>query len=665
MNKLIKYMYAGMFAVLSAVPAFAGDIIISEIHYNPLPEGTLSGDYYEFLELKNTSEAAIDISGYKFVNGITYTIPAGSVIEGGGYYILSRSKIYFNSRYGMQANAEYITTKLSNSGESLVLVNTANDTIIKLSYGTKFPWPALANGLGFSLVPVNESADLSQTKNWRNSAEIGGSPGKADPVQTYKTVYISEILANSVVPAVDTIELFNPNTEDIDISGWKLSDKLTLPLSYTFPAGTVIKGNSYLVLAQGQIGADGLVSAGNPLDFGFGLSSTGENIYIFSTTDGNLNGFSDGFSFGPSHEGQSFSRLVNSEGRLLYEETATSFGTANVNPIPKLLVFEEILYAPALGQYEYLKIKNISGQSVDITNWDISGISITKAQFTGQIAADESFYAVENAITPEDFRTAMGIAASVKILNFAGALKNEGEEIALKQPTNALDTLAPYYIVEAVRYDNKAPWPIEAANGKALIRKNLHTFGNEPTNWKTSALTLPIAVITGAKSAELNQIVSYSAANSNEPNGKTLSYKWTVTTASGTVVATGTEPDIQFTTTEQGVYAIRLTVSNGTEESFPMIYSLTVLQTGDNVLEASSPIVFPTLTDDLITIQTSGEEFNYSIQSISGSTILEGKVTEKLSSISLKSATLGSGWLLITLSDSKNTYVQKVFYTDK
>lgn len=666
MNKLFTSILASVLAIIAALPAAAGDIIISEIHYNPAMEGTLSGDYFEFIELKNTSSAEIDISGYAFVGGITFVIPAGSKVAAGGYYVASRSKTYFKLRYGTDANAEYLTSKLSNKGENIVLVNVAKDTVVDVTYDGSFPWSVLANGLGFSLVPTSETADLTQSKNWRNSSGINGSPGKADPVPNYTPIYINEILANSVAPAVDSIELYNPNAVAVDISGWKLSDKLTLPLAYTFPAGTIIQPNSYLVLAQGQITAPDVITAGQELNFGFGLSSAGEDVALFSAKDGALTGFSDGFSFVPTHENKSYSRLLNTENLLIYAETEMTFGKANtVFPVPSLLVFEEILYAPAFGQYEYVKIKNISNEPVDLKYWSISGISTNKIDFAGTLAAGKSFYVVENTISPADFRTKMDLVASDLVFNFYGSLKNEGEEIAIKQPTNALDSTAGYYVVEAVRYDNKSPWPIVEAIGFPIVRKNTAIFGNEPTNWKAGEILYPTAIITGAASAQLNGSVAISAASSTDPHGQSLTYSWTLTSPSGRVTTLPSSQSLDFVPTELGTYIVKLIVSNGTFDSYPASAAISVVSTGKQIVADNSLIVYPTVTDDMLYIESVSEGWSYRIETIGGSPILSGKVTGKDIAVSLKSVKLDTGWILVILTDSQETYVNKVFYTGK
>lgn len=63
----------------------------------------------------------------------------------------------------------------------------------------------------------------------------------------YDTPFIERYNKNSKAHLGEFIELFNYSTEDIDISGWRLSDNMT---SYYFPNGTKIKSNDFLIVAK-------------------------------------------------------------------------------------------------------------------------------------------------------------------------------------------------------------------------------------------------------------------------------------------------------------------------------------------------------------------------------------------------------------------------------
>ncbi len=99
-----------------------------------------------------------------------------------------------------------------------------------------------------------------------------------DPSLT-KKVYINEINYRSPIhnENIDFVEIYNDDTEAIDISGWALSGAI----DYTFPAGTVVNSGGYKVVAadpsQLQTSLAYAASIGPYLNQ---LNSSGETVYL-------------------------------------------------------------------------------------------------------------------------------------------------------------------------------------------------------------------------------------------------------------------------------------------------------------------------------------------------------------------------------------------------
>jgi len=165
---------------------------LTEILYKPLPEGNIPSTEFEFIELHNISSSPLNLSLIAFVNGIDYTFPAGSTVEGGAYVVLASNQVQFFNRYGFLPFGEY-QGQLDNAGERIVLVQANGDTIFSIRYNDKPPWPIEADTLGYSLVPISTSPalDLSNGANWTRSAEVGGSPGRQDLATDVKQVEAS------------------------------------------------------------------------------------------------------------------------------------------------------------------------------------------------------------------------------------------------------------------------------------------------------------------------------------------------------------------------------------------------------------------------------------------------------------------------------------------
>ncbi len=168
---------------------------VTEVMYNPAapPSGGDNNDF-EFLELKNIGAQALDLSGVSLQQGVTFGFAGSSVttLGPGQFVLVVRNKQAFLSRYGTGLAGliagEY-QGKLSNSGETVTLVDQGNGTVVEFTYGDGPGWPKAADGGGHSLVPLpaalltEPQGSLNYAGNWRASAYIHGSPGADDPAR--------------------------------------------------------------------------------------------------------------------------------------------------------------------------------------------------------------------------------------------------------------------------------------------------------------------------------------------------------------------------------------------------------------------------------------------------------------------------------------------------
>jgi hypothetical protein len=97
---------------------------------------------------------------------------------------------------------------------------------------------------------------------------------------TSPTIRLNEILAQNSTTltnggtAPDLIELYNYGPATVDLSGMGLTDNATLPYKYTFPLGTSLASDQYLILyADSQTTVPGI-------HLGFGLKALGDDIYL-------------------------------------------------------------------------------------------------------------------------------------------------------------------------------------------------------------------------------------------------------------------------------------------------------------------------------------------------------------------------------------------------
>ncbi len=95
----------------------------------------------------------------------------------------------------------------------------------------------------------------------------------------------------------DWIELHNPTGEAIDLAGYYLTDELSLPTQWQFPAGVSLPAGGYLrVWASGK----NRQTAGQPLHTNFSLSGSGEYLGLYAP-----NGTTVVQAFSPTYPAQS------------------------------------------------------------------------------------------------------------------------------------------------------------------------------------------------------------------------------------------------------------------------------------------------------------------------------------------------------------------------
>jgi hypothetical protein len=163
------------------VPEDYSTLALTELHYHPsehiLGEDTLRSKDLEFIELKNTGEHAISLSGLVLDSAVYYEFPPDAVLPPGQFFVVASKSSDFYRKYGMVASGNY-RKNLSNSGEELILYHNDGRILFQFSYSDDNPWPGLPDGTGHSLVSLrhNPEGSPSEPEYWRSSADKGGSP---------------------------------------------------------------------------------------------------------------------------------------------------------------------------------------------------------------------------------------------------------------------------------------------------------------------------------------------------------------------------------------------------------------------------------------------------------------------------------------------------------
>ncbi len=159
-----------------------GRVVINEIMYNPkVPDA-------EFVELFNTSaSSSFDLSGWR-INGVGYTFPSGTLIDPRGFRVVTKDVAALITAYGSNVPPSGLFDgQLDDGGETLSLVRPgmtpAGDTVINaVTFDDEAPWPASADGGGYSLQLIDANQDNTRVANWSDGSgwrfySLAGVPG--------------------------------------------------------------------------------------------------------------------------------------------------------------------------------------------------------------------------------------------------------------------------------------------------------------------------------------------------------------------------------------------------------------------------------------------------------------------------------------------------------
>ncbi|MBN2844082.1 MAG: lamin tail domain-containing protein, partial [Sedimentisphaerales bacterium] len=139
-------------------------IVINEIHYH----SDYNKDLVEFIELYHAGAAPVDLSGWTISDGISYTFPAGTVLNPNTYITVCQEPTSFFNKFGLIGFGPF-EGKLSNEGETITLRDAQGNKIDEVTYSSEFPWPIAANGEGASMELINPYLENDLAGSWRSS----------------------------------------------------------------------------------------------------------------------------------------------------------------------------------------------------------------------------------------------------------------------------------------------------------------------------------------------------------------------------------------------------------------------------------------------------------------------------------------------------------------
>jgi hypothetical protein len=159
-------------------PILIGDIVINELMYDPIS----GNDDDQYIELYNKGTNTINLSGWQFSAGVTFTFPNNLTLAPNGYLVVTRNLTNILSKYSNLTVASTVGNyagKLSHEGELLALAmpqsyygsNTIYVEEDRVAYGAGGRWGEWSAGGGSSLELIDPHSNHRLAANWADSDE--------------------------------------------------------------------------------------------------------------------------------------------------------------------------------------------------------------------------------------------------------------------------------------------------------------------------------------------------------------------------------------------------------------------------------------------------------------------------------------------------------------
>ena len=321
------------------------------------------GDFPDWVELKNTGSAPVEMEGYWLsddpTNPLKWQFPAVT-IETGDFLLL-----FLSGKDRRNPAGPYLHTnfRLSAAGETLVLCTTDSRIVDSVETGE------MLSNISRGRKPGQKDEwvyFLEPTPGGENSTaaypEIPGGKEEDSPV------YINEFMTSNRTSILDEdgdlsdwIEIYNSGDLPVNLEGYWLSDKEDNPFKWRFPPLQIDAGQFLILFASGKNRTDTTTT----LHTNFSLNDRDDTL-VFSTPEGLV---IDGITIRNMHTDVSYGREHN-EGEWLYYPLPTP-GESNYTQGFEYLSGKELQQSHNLHINEVmaLNLTTMADEDGDFPDW--------------------------------------------------------------------------------------------------------------------------------------------------------------------------------------------------------------------------------------------------------------------------------------------------------
>lgn len=346
------------------LPIVINEIVASNVNY-PNSDGRCT----DYIELWNQGDIPLDLSGYQLgdiAGAQLYVFPAGTMIQPGEYLVVYCSNTAPEGYAPFEINrgggeSFYLIAENGAIVDSVTTMATDVDqAMLRQADGTWIVSPLLSPG------KVNDAAQAPGLDTYNP----GVSTVRLSEVSAVSSLYLRE---HRVL--CDWIELYNTSESPADLSGFTLTDNVGNN-KFTFPAGTLLDGNSYLLIPCSDKLSDPAVAP-------FGLSQQYEEVITLLDPTGRI---AEMLHTVPMTQG---SMILGADGIWTttdlvspgYENTAAGHEAhlqdLGAQPgsirITEVMAADQLILPDSFGEFsDWLELTNATSQPIEMTGWFLS-----------------------------------------------------------------------------------------------------------------------------------------------------------------------------------------------------------------------------------------------------------------------------------------------------
>lgn len=431
------------FSFLETQTPQPGDLLVSEIMANP--RDALGVPEFEYLEVYNDSEVALQLSGVQLASGGAPVSLPSYILAPGSYLILcTNSTVDDFSAFG-EALGVNSFPGLSNSGDEVLLLSPDGQTLQSLNYTDDWYGDSERENGGFSLERLQNNLPEDCPGNWMASqSTTGGTPGSLNST-------------TGITPEMDPpILLSAAPLGSIHIS---LGFNETLGSLMNFPENYRISGGLELLDAQ--------ISGPQKDSIRLSLSSPLQNGQIYQLD------------------------LLQAEdclGNFTDQIQSLPIALAETAAIGDLLI-NEVLFNPQSGGRDFVELINVSDKVINLKGIKLINQEKTSGNFQSIIETDLLLFPdqiIALSTDPSDLSRRYPLPAEAN-LNFADlpTLDASSGNISLQLDGLILDDFS--YL------DDYHSGLLEQTKGVSLERLSINSPSQEASNWSSAAESVGFA----------------------------------------------------------------------------------------------------------------------------------------------------------------------------